>query len=113
MITDTKELLELELENLRLRAALETIANMKDENYYKVRPEQSAMDSHHIAIGGVSAAPSTEAITALVEKVEKMTLERCADFVKQQRNDIPACGFEFSSAIRALPTGTIKLEDLL
>ena len=27
--------------------------------------------------------------------------EACAKFVETQRNDIPACGFEFAEAIRA------------
>ena len=27
--------------------------------------------------------------------------EACAKFVETQRNDIPACGFEFAAAIRA------------
>jgi hypothetical protein len=34
--------------------------------------------------------------------VRNEVLEEAASFVEVQRNDIPACGFEFAAAIRAL-----------
>lgn len=45
-----------------------------------------------------------EAITRfkrLVDLVRSEENEACAKFVETQRNDIPACGFEFAAAIRA------------
>ena len=47
----------------------------------------------------------------LIEKVEKMTIERCASFV----NDSCTYGDThiLVKAVRALPTGQIKLEELL
>ena len=45
-----------------------------------------------------------EAITRfkrLVDLVRAEENEACAKFVETQRNDIPACGFEFAAAIRA------------
>ena len=42
-----------------------------------------------------------QALTQLIEKVEKMTIERCADVCVGQKH------------IRALPTGQITLEELL
>jgi hypothetical protein len=38
--------------------------------------------------------------------VRNEVLEEVASFVEVQRNDIPACGFEFAAAIRALKNKT-------
>ena len=54
--------------------------------------------------------PSREAITALVIKPdasalkahEEVLIEKIAAFVETQRNDVPACGFEFANTIREL-----------
>ena len=37
----------------------------------------------------------------LIKLVKAEENEACAKFVETQRNDIPACGFEFAEAIRA------------
>ena len=51
------------------------------------------------------------ALTKIIEKVEKMTIERCASFVDD------SCTYGDThilvKAVRALPTGQIKLEELL
>ena len=60
-------------------------------------------DEFKPAVELLSTPPSTEALAALVEKVEKLTIERCANV-----------GCVCSTApISTLPTGQIKLEDLL
>ena len=54
----------------------------------------------------LSSPASTAALNELIEKVEKMTLERCA---KRASFFTPYVG----NKIRTLPTGQIKLEELL
>ena len=49
------------------------------------------------------------ALLELIEKVEKMTIERCAR--ECERFEYPAS--REAKAIRALPTGNMKLEELL
>ena len=34
------------------------------------------------------------------QKFAELIVKECAEFVGEQRNDIPACGFEFESAIK-------------
>ena len=64
-------------------------------------------------------SPSTPALSALVEKVEKLTIEQCASaYAAETRTwrawpQAEAAMRQGSKAIRALPTGNIKLEDLL
>ena len=60
----------------------------------------------------LSAPFTPTALTELIEKVEKMTIERCAGichrFGERQMHPLEAEG-----AIRRLPIGQIKLEELL
>ena len=44
---------------------------------------------------------SVDEMARLVDLVKAEENEACAKFVETQRNDIPACGFEFAEAIRA------------
>ena len=68
----------------------------------------------------LSSPLTTTALNELIEKVEKMTIERCAKAVWNSKpsqkaiDEIPAA-YQLASlaAIRALPTGQIKLEELL
>ena len=58
------------------------------------------------------------ALPDLVEKVEKMTIERCAVITAWSIIDMPTAVEistvrKYSKAIRALTTGQIKLEELL
>ena len=119
---------ELELDNLRLREALSSIRRygndtlsgridgIDDRNWQRdgvmemTRRAREAMDD---------TPPPTEALSALVEKVEKLTIERCAEQVTDSlceccwTEDQHAAVEHAETAIRALPTGQIKLEDLL
>ena len=52
------------------------------------------------------------ALTKLIEKVEKKTIERCAEHLSDVYG-IEATRCELVSEIRALPVGQIKLEELL
>ena len=66
----------------------------------------------------LSSPLTTTALNELIEKVEKMTIERCAVITAMSIIDMPttveiSTVRKYSKAIRALPTGQIKLEDLL
>ena len=105
---------ELELEIARLREALEMIAGRR----YCLDP---LMSNSNIASKALSTPSSTTALQELIEKVERRTIERCAKAADELRH---TDGFSAESAdwcsgtihaayaIRALPTGNLKLEDL-
>ena len=76
----------------------------------------------HEAINRTDKALSTPftptALPELIEKVEKRTIERCAVITAWSIIDMPTAVEistvrKYSKAIRALPVGHIKLEDLL
>ena len=51
---------------------------------------------------GASAALSLPDLASpVLNKYRAEGMQMAADFVEPQRNDIPACGFEFAAAIRA------------
>ena len=108
---------ELELDNLRLRDAVKwALANITEEPYEWTCEEDS--DAHRAALELVATEPSTEALSALAEKVQKLTIERCVSEADRQGIDEPYGHAKFRCAniaaeLRALPTGNIKLEDLL
>lgn len=57
-------------------------------------------------------------LNELIEKVERLTIERCAVITAMSIIDMPttveiSTVRKYSKAIRALPVGHIKLEDLL
>ena len=87
----------LELEVARLRSVMEDV--IKAHGYSGGTPIE------------VLSTPFTPtALPELIEKVEKMTIERCAEKLLS----IGALGDgDFLAAIRALPTGQIKLDELL
>ena len=94
---------ELELEIARLRETLEMIAGRR----YCLDP---LMSNSNIASKALSTPPSTTALQELINEVERRTIERCAEVVHRV---YPEVDTPFTaSAIRNLPTGNLKLEDL-
>ena len=110
----------LELEVARLREALEVkhdsveslvswcVKNVDKWNF-------SEYDYLRYAVKKMKEALSTPftptTLNALIEKVERRTIERCASFVDD------SCAYGDThilvKAVRALPTGNMKLEELL
>ena len=112
----------LDAEVLRLRNALETfIAEHEEcEDSDGWMAQMCSMEALHVA-GEVLSTPFIHtALNELIEKVEKMTIERCAKAVWNSKpsqkaiDEIPAA-YQLASlaAIRVLPTDQIKLEELL
>ena len=95
----TAQVAALELEVARLRSVMADV--IKAHGYAGGTPIE------------VMSSPFTpQALNELIEKVEKRTIERCAD--KAVNNgDYFSVAKHISGAIRALPTGQIKLEELL
>ena len=97
----TQRIAELEAEVLRLRSVMADV--IKAHGYTGGTP-----------IEAISIPFTPAAFNDLIEKVEKMTIERCADV--QLTRSLNRHGYdkhEDSDAICALPVGQIKLEDLL
>jgi len=90
---------ELELEIARLREAL----HKKDE--FIISGELSNALAIH------QQCDATTALQELINEVERRTIERCASFIEQGTGDW-LLGKKQATAIRALPTGNLKLEDL-
>ena len=120
----TKRELELEAEVMRLRNALELeVMRLRDVIF------DMAGEEPGISWGKADKALSTPftptALPELIEKVEKMTIERCARKCKplDMEEKRHAAGYgpgyltytasDCEQIIRALPTGQIKLEELL
>ena len=101
----TQRELELEAEVLRLRSVMADV--IKAHGYAGGTPVE------------VMSTPFTPtALNELIEKVEKMTIERCADhvFAMLQGTKYDNAWAELHDAqteIRALPVGQIKLKELL
>ena len=105
----TQRIAELEAEAMRLRNALETfIAEHEEcEGSDGWMAQMCSMEALHVADEVLSTPFTPTALHELIEKVEKMTIERhCTEL---ERLDY-WCS---SRAIRALPTGQIRLEELL
>ena len=102
----------LELEVVRLRGALRETTVALEHRWEVVANRaapimESVIDAAHTkGIEALSTPFTPQALTELIEKVEKMTIERCAEAVWSQYVNVP-------KLIRALPTGQIKLEELL
>ena len=105
----------LEAEIVRLREALKHIKYETDIHGNNLN--RGIKDE---AVKALSTQFIPQALPELIEKVEKMTIERCAKAVWNSKpsqkaiDEIPAA-YQLASlaAIRALPTGQIKLEELL
>ena len=106
----------LELEVTRLRNALETfIAEHEEcEDFDGWTAQVCSMEALHVADEALSTPFTPTALPELIEKVEKRTIERCASEGgrKAWSQTIPD-GQAVADAIRALPTGQIKIEELL
>ena len=110
----------LELEVARLRNALETfIAEHEEcEDSDGWMAQMCSMEALHAADEVVSTPFNPTVLNELIEKVEKMTIERCAVITAMSIIDMPttveiSTVRKYSKAIRALPVGQIKLEELL
>ena len=97
----TAQVAALELEVVRLREALTAMVAYAREDGCGLK----------IADESLSTPFTTTALNDLVEEVEKRTIERCASFVDD------SCTYGDThilvKAVRALPTGQIKLEELI
>lgn len=120
--TLTAQVAEREAEIVRLRetTATKLIVEAHDFGQFSDDFNQPQARSVRKAIRELCEALSTPftptALIELIEKVEKMTIERCAKEAFKLPEDVD----EYESpivaankAIRALPTGQIKLEELL
>ena len=133
----TAQVAALEAEVMRLRGALETLIAEHEEceDGDGWMAQMCSMEALHVA-GEVMFTPFTPtALNELVEKVEKMTIERCVNSCKSESerwnirlatanrdaSELVLRGYsaredsayDCSMAIRALPVGQIKLEELL
>ena len=113
---------KLELEIVRLRKALQTYIDEHEEcqDADDWMAMMCSIEAHYVADEALSTPPSTTALQELITEVERRTIERCAEVCEAVRaNDgdgqhnqwyvgIDGC----AEAIRALPTGNLKLEDL-
>lgn len=95
----------LELDVARLRSVMADV--IKAHGYSGGTPTEA-----------LSAPFTPTALNELIEKVEKMTIERCAVITGWSIIDMPTAVEistvrKYSKAIRALPVGQIKLEELL
>jgi len=74
-------------------------------------PSDTARDMFRKASDSIQPPHDTAALSAMIAKAEKMTIERCASFVDD------SCTYGDThilvKAVRALPTGNMKLEELL
>ena len=101
-----------QLNNKRLRDALQAYIDEHEEceDADGWMAQLCSMEALHVADEALSTPFTPTALHELIEKVEKMTIERCAEKLLS----IGALGDgDFLAAIRALPTGQIKLEELL
>ena len=101
----TAQVAALELEVARLRSVMANV--IKAHGYEGGTPTE---------VMSTPFTPTT--LNELIEKVEKMTIERCAVITGWSIIDMPttveiSTVRKYSKAIRALPVGHIKLEDLL
>ena len=115
----------LEAEVLRLREAL-TVCVCAMQDYQAGIGITEMFDKGELLGRKVLSTPFTPtAPYKLIEKVEKLTIERCAGECKtlDRKGNLHAAGYgigyltytasDCEQIIRALPTGQIKLEELL
>ena len=111
----TAQVAALEAEVLRLRNALDSVQQVANRSDgiagWHLNGDIASWDSILPEVEDALSTPFTPtALPELIEKVEKMTIGRCAEKLLS----IGALGDgDFLAAIRALPTGQIKLEELL
>lgn len=83
----------------------ETLEKLAREAGFEVGPYGIGVPQAHLSDGLVDAPWLYEAIAAVAQKAAEAEREAIAAWIDPQRNDIPACGFEFAAAIRARGTG--------
>ena len=112
----TARVRELEEENARLKAVAESVAKhyesmlekAKRFDAWKANPYTAVLEKYIAELN--NNLDTTTALTKIIEKVERRTIERCA----KKLLSIGALGDgDFLAAIRTLPVGQIKLEELL
>ena len=101
----TAQVAALELEVASLRSVMADV--IKAHGYEGGTPTEA-----------LSTPFNPQALPYLIEKVVKLTIERCAVITGWSIIDMPTAVEistvrKYSKAIRALPTGPIKLEELL
>ena len=101
----------LELEVVRLRNVLETfIAEHEEcEDSDGWMAQMCSMEALHVADEVMSTPFTPTALNELIEKVEKLTIDRCA----QMFSDSVIGGRYLADQVRTISTGHIKLEELL
>ena len=123
----TAQVAALELEVVRLRNALEHLSKAAGQTIDVRTPEDWVNLNIGLSLSiQVMSTPFTPtALPELIEKAEKMTIERCAGVCKtlDRKEKRHAAGYgpgylthtasDCEQIIRALPTGQIKLEELL
>ena len=75
-----------------------------------------SMEALHVADEAMSTPFTPTVLNELIEKVEKLTIERCATAAGPEdsyQDDWFKAKCKAVEQIRALPTGQIKLEELL
>ena len=103
---------ELEAEVMRLRDALGKLLDSHEEctDFDGFAAQIVSMDDYHEAQEALSTPFTPAALNELIEKVERMTIERTAACDLNRMVELYG---NIHTAIRALPTGQIKLEELL
>ena len=108
----TQRIAELEAEVMRLRGALAKLLDSHEEctDFDGFTAQIVSMDDYHEAQEALSTPFTPTALNELIEKVERMTIERTAACDLNRMVELYG---NIHTAIRALPTGQIKLEELL
>lgn len=111
----TAQVAALELEVVRLRNALEHLSKAAGQTIDVRTPEDwvNLNIGLSLSIQVLSTPFTTTALPELIEKVEKMTIERCALEVDKSWFKDPCFINTITNDIRTLPPGQIKLEELL
>ena len=103
----------LELEVVRLRRALELASGFIRRTNYEYGVDSDESEIEQCVQSALSTPFTPTALNELIEKVEKRTIERCAVGVNKSWFKEPCYIYTITADIRALPTGQIKLEELL
>lgn len=98
------QLAALAEQNEKMKDALKTVVDDAEEctDHDDWTAMLLSLDAYHIAstcIEEINELP--DLTTPVLNRIRAEGMRMAADFVEPQRNDIPACGFEFAAAIRA------------
>lgn len=112
----TQRIAELEAEVMRLREALTTCVCAMQDYQAGIGITEMFDKGERLGRKALALPRDTSALNELVEKVERRTIERCANEIDTTRpvgNDRDTNLRRVQMAIRALPVGQLKLEELL